>query len=109
MAGNHDIGFHYAVSPYLDQRFRAAFRTRSVRLVRLKGVAFVLINSVAFEGDGCFLCAEAALALVKVRICFTRTGFRFLGGGGGEEGARIGLRFRSATALTSFAETSVRQ
>ncbi len=68
VAGNHDIGFHYAVSPYLDQRFRAAFRTRSVRLVRLKSVPFVLINSVAFEGDGCFLCAEAAQALVKVRI-----------------------------------------
>jgi hypothetical protein len=85
VAGNHDIGFHYAVSPYLDKRFRAAFRTRSVRLVRLKNVAFVLINSVAFEGDGCFLCAEAAQALVKVRISSTQTGFRFFWGGGGLE------------------------
>ena len=66
VAGNHDIGFHYAVSPYLDKRFRTAFRTRSVRRVRLKNVTVVLINSVAFEGDGCFLCADAAEALVKV-------------------------------------------
>lgn len=88
VAGNHDIGFHYAVTPYLDQRFRAAFRTRSVRRVRVKNVTFVLINSVAFEGDGCFLCAEASEALVKIEkeLCNgTRSGAGAAIGGGGEE------------------------
>lgn len=75
VAGNHDIGFHYAVSPYLDKRFRTAFRTRNVRHIRLRNVTFILINSVAFEGDGCFLCADAAKALVKVgkELCNNNT------------------------------------
>ena len=67
MAGNHDIGFHYAVSPYLDSRFRKAFHTESVELKELdNGVPVITINSVAFEGDSCFLCTEAVKNLQKV-------------------------------------------
>jgi len=59
IAGNHDVGFHYAVHPYLLKRFQQAYNAKSVRKVTLKGVEFVLINSMAFEGDNCFLCADA--------------------------------------------------
>ena len=67
MAGNHDIGFHYAVTPYLDRRFREAFQTESVQLKLLGGeIPVVLINSVAFEGDSCFLCKSTSSRLSKI-------------------------------------------
>ena len=67
VAGNHDIGFHYAVTPYLDKRFRDAFQTKSVELKVIKGVRFVMINSMAMHGDGCFLCTEAVSSLKKLK------------------------------------------
>lgn len=66
--GNHDINFHYAMHPYLINRFNRAFNATGVRLIRerktnSKGlrriVNFVSINSMAMEGDGCSLCNEA--------------------------------------------------
>ncbi|XP_023329968.1 metallophosphoesterase 1-like [Eurytemora carolleeae] len=66
VAGNHDIGFHYSITPYLDKRFKDAFKTRSVQQIKLKGVDFVLINSMAFENDGCFLCKDAEKLLEKI-------------------------------------------
>lgn len=33
--------------------------TPSVQLVSVRGNHFVIINSMAMEGDGCFLCKEA--------------------------------------------------
>ena len=67
MAGNHDIGFHYAVRTYLDQRFRHAFNTESVELKMLdNSIPIVTINSVAFQGDSCFLCSAADKQLRKV-------------------------------------------
>merc|ERR1712179_685149 len=67
MAGNHDIGFHYAVTPYLDTRFREAFNTKAVHYKVIKGTPFVIINSMAMEGDGCFLCAKAVQDLEKLK------------------------------------------
>ena len=67
MAGNHDIGFHYSVSPYLDKRFREAFKTKAVQYKVIKGVPFVIINSMALQGDGCFLCDKAVKDLKKVK------------------------------------------
>ena len=67
MAGNHDIGFHYAVRPVLDQRFRKAFKTESVELKMIDKTPVVTINSVAFEGDSCFLCSSAMKQLDKVQ------------------------------------------
>ncbi|KAG8258506.1 Metallophosphoesterase 1 [Homalodisca vitripennis] len=61
VVGNHDIGFHYGISPYLQERFTQAFNAPSVRLLSIAGNHFVLINSMAMEGDGCFLCRPAEL------------------------------------------------
>ena len=74
MAGNHDIGFHYAVTPYLDNRFKEAFQTKSVQLKVLDDkIPIVLINSVAFEGDSCFLCKSTSKRLSyvveKLKVC----------------------------------------
>ena len=68
MAGNHDIGFHYAVNPYLDTRFKEAFKTKAVQLSVLdKTIPIVRINSMAFEGDSCFLCKEAKKNIETVK------------------------------------------
>lgn len=65
-AGNHDMGFHYVISPYLSQRFMNAMRAPSVKRVTIRGNHFVLVNSMALEGDGCFLCRPAEVALHKI-------------------------------------------
>ena len=78
MAGNHDIGFHYAVNPYLDSRFREAFNTKAVQLSVLENtIPIVRINSMAFEGDSCFLCKEAKknLETVKNKLQVNLTSF----------------------------------
>nr|CAD7194039.1 unnamed protein product [Timema douglasi] len=66
VVGNHDVGFHYGISPYLQERFSSAFSAPSVKFVTIKGNYFVLINSMAMEGDGCFLCRPAELQLQKI-------------------------------------------
>lgn len=58
--GNHDVGFHYSLNPYLVNRFEAVFATGLVALKQIKGVTFVTINSMALEGDDCFLCKPAS-------------------------------------------------
>ncbi|GJQ84111.1 hypothetical protein Trydic_g12084 [Trypoxylus dichotomus] len=64
--GNHDIGFHYGISPYLNDRFVKAFNSPPVQLVTFRGNHFVLVNSMALEGDGCFLCRSAELQLSNI-------------------------------------------
>ncbi|CAG2246986.1 MPPE1 [Mytilus edulis] len=59
VAGNHDIGFHYMISDYNRRRFDKAFSTSPVQMVHKDGVTFVLLNSMAMEGDGCNLCSQA--------------------------------------------------
>lgn len=77
MAGNHDIGFHYAVTPYLDTRFREAFHTESVQLKILDDdIPVVIINSVAFEGDSCFLCKSTSRLLAKIEKKLKKSGQR---------------------------------
>ncbi|XP_011297903.1 metallophosphoesterase 1 [Fopius arisanus] len=66
VAGNHDMGFHYVITPYLNQRFMNAMRAPSVKRVTIRGNHFVLVNSMAMEGDGCFLCRPAEVALNKI-------------------------------------------
>jgi hypothetical protein len=56
----------FRISPYLHERFASAFDAQSVRLVSVKGNHFVLVNSMAMEGDGCFLCRPAELQLQKI-------------------------------------------
>ena len=47
-------------------RFEKTFQSPSVRLVEEKGSFFVLVNSMAMEGDQCQICAEAERQIVEV-------------------------------------------
>ncbi|XP_054983620.1 metallophosphoesterase 1 isoform X1 [Sorex araneus] len=64
VAGNHDIGFHYEMSRYKLERFENVFNPE--RLFSWKGVNFVMVNSVAMEGDGCGICSEAEAELIEI-------------------------------------------
>jgi len=54
------------IGDHQRQRFAKAFSSPSVRLVRVKDNTFVLINSMAFEGDGCSMCLDAELQLQQI-------------------------------------------
>lgn len=56
----------FRVTPYLNQRFVKGFNASSVQLISLRGNHFVLVNSMALEGDGCDLCRSAEQELVKI-------------------------------------------
>ncbi|CAK6447810.1 unnamed protein product [Pipistrellus nathusii] len=64
VVGNHDIGFHYQMSRYRIKRFEKVFNPE--RLFSWKGINFVMVNSVALEGDGCSICSEAEAELVDI-------------------------------------------
>lgn len=64
--GNHDIGFHYEISPYRHNIFAEAFNASSVKIFTVRNNHFVLLNSMALEGDGCFLCKPAEKELTKI-------------------------------------------
>jgi len=68
LAGNHDIGFHYDVSDGRLKRFESSFQAPHVRLITVddNDIHFILINSMAFEGDQCRLCARAENELNEV-------------------------------------------
>ncbi|CAF3747849.1 unnamed protein product [Adineta steineri] len=68
LAGNHDIGFHYDVSDGRLKRFESSFHAPHVRLITIddSSIHFVLINSMAFEGDQCRLCARAEKELSEI-------------------------------------------
>lgn len=67
VVGNHDIGFHYWTDRYLRRRFETVFNTTDVDLIDVgNGVHFVGINSIAMEGDGCYLCVDAVNKLKKI-------------------------------------------
>uniref|UniRef100_A0A915D138 Calcineurin-like phosphoesterase domain-containing protein n=1 Tax=Ditylenchus dipsaci TaxID=166011 RepID=A0A915D138_9BILA len=58
--GNHDIGFHDEITPQLLKRFTTHFNIpNGVEHVELNNHIFVLINSMALEGDHCWLCSKA--------------------------------------------------
>ena len=78
LAGNHDIGFHYGVSDGRLQRFEKSFQAPHVRLITADEdlIRFVLINSVAFEGDDCRLCARAEQELNQVLNELNQSGTR---------------------------------
>ena len=66
VSGNHDMGFHYSLNPYLVNRFEQAFNTPSVSLKVIKDVTFVSVNSMAMHGDECFLCKPARLKIESI-------------------------------------------
>ncbi|CAJ0575529.1 unnamed protein product, partial [Mesorhabditis spiculigera] len=66
LPGNHDLGFHYVLDPQRVTWFADRFRTRPVETLILGGQPFVLVTSMALEGDGCRLCAEAEMELARL-------------------------------------------
>ncbi|XP_041103689.1 metallophosphoesterase 1 isoform X2 [Polyodon spathula] len=66
LVGNHDIGFHYEMNLFKLQRFEKVFNVTSARVVTKKGVNFVLVNSVALHGDGCYICQMVEKELIKI-------------------------------------------
>ncbi|KAG8505176.1 Metallophosphoesterase 1, partial [Galemys pyrenaicus] len=64
VAGNHDIGFHYQMNRYKIDRFEKVFNPE--RLFSWKGINFVMVNSVALEGDSCRICSEAEAELTEI-------------------------------------------
>lgn len=66
VVGNHDIGFHYEMDLFKLQRFEKVFNVTSARVVTKKGVNFVLVNSVALHGDGCYICQMVEKELIKI-------------------------------------------
>ncbi|XP_023610032.1 metallophosphoesterase 1 isoform X3 [Myotis lucifugus] len=64
VVGNHDIGFHYQMNRYRIKRFEKVFNPE--RLFSWKGINFVMVNSVALEGDGCNICSEAEAELMDI-------------------------------------------
>ncbi|KAJ0182492.1 hypothetical protein K1T71_001861 [Dendrolimus kikuchii] len=59
VAGNHDIGFHNYIRRGSVPRFYKSLNSSSVQLLTYKDNHFVLINSMAMEGDYCNLCRQA--------------------------------------------------
>ncbi|XP_054047797.1 metallophosphoesterase 1 isoform X2 [Rissa tridactyla] len=70
IVGNHDIGFHYEMTTYKVNRFEKVFNFTSGKLITRKGINFVIVNSVALEGDGCAICrtSEAKLAVLSHKL-----------------------------------------
>lgn len=66
VAGNHDMGFHYVITPYLNKRFMESMKAQNVKRLSIRGNHFVLVNSMALEGDGCFLCKPTEIAINKI-------------------------------------------
>ncbi|KAM4687647.1 metallophosphoesterase 1 [Discoglossus pictus] len=66
VVGNHDIGFHYDMNSYKLKRFEKVFNMTSGKVVTRKGINFVLVNSIALEGDGCEICSAAEDQLIKM-------------------------------------------
>jgi hypothetical protein len=72
IVGNHDIGFHYAIVPHRLDRFAASFAmSKAVEVVHFEGNAFVLVNSMAMESDGCRLCTDAERTVEDIARCQT--------------------------------------
>lgn len=55
------------ITPYLFERFAHSMDAPSVKRVTVRDNHFMLINSMALEGDGCFLCRPTELALRKMK------------------------------------------
>ncbi|KAL0275410.1 UNVERIFIED_CONTAM: hypothetical protein PYX00_003264 [Menopon gallinae] len=74
--GNHDLGFHYRLRFDLFLKFHSVYKIPAVRLRSIKGNYFVLINSMAMDGDGCYLCEMGAAQLhyVAKRLNCLKTG-----------------------------------
>ncbi|XP_071823685.1 metallophosphoesterase 1-like isoform X2 [Apostichopus japonicus] len=66
VAGNHDIGFHDYVHRSRLFRFQKHFDLAAVKVISKNNIVFILMNSMAFHGDGCSMCSEAYKQLRQV-------------------------------------------
>lgn len=48
------------------KRFEREMESPSVRLIHIRDSVFVLVNSIAMEGDSCELCAKAEQQLAQI-------------------------------------------
>ncbi|XP_043543679.1 metallophosphoesterase 1 isoform X2 [Chiloscyllium plagiosum] len=68
VVGNHDIGFHHEMDWYKLQRFEGVFNFTSAKVVTRKGINFVLVNSIALQGDGCSICSKVENDLQQLSL-----------------------------------------
>ncbi|KAA0705007.1 Metallophosphoesterase 1 [Triplophysa tibetana] len=66
LIGNHDIGFHYEMTPQKLERFEQVFNVTSARILTIREVNFLLVNSVALHGDHCPICQRVENELYKL-------------------------------------------
>lgn len=66
LVGNHDIGFHNEMTKQKLERFEQVFNVTSARILTIKGVNFLLVNSVALHGDHCPICQHVEEELQKL-------------------------------------------
>ncbi|XP_043923298.1 metallophosphoesterase 1 [Protopterus annectens] len=66
VVGNHDVGFHYEMNDYKLKRFGNVFNMTLAKIVTRKGINFVLVNSIALEGDGCPICKKEEKELIRL-------------------------------------------
>uniref|UniRef100_A0A2D4K6S8 Metallophosphoesterase 1 n=2 Tax=Micrurus TaxID=8634 RepID=A0A2D4K6S8_9SAUR len=66
IVGNHDIGFHYEMTPLKLERFSKVFNFSSEKIIIRKGINFLMVNSVALEGDRCIICRTAEAKLIEL-------------------------------------------
>ncbi|XP_048031090.1 metallophosphoesterase 1 isoform X2 [Megalobrama amblycephala] len=66
LIGNHDIGFHNEMTKQKLERFEQVFNVTSARILTIRGVNFLLVNSVALHGDHCPICQRVEEELHKL-------------------------------------------
>ncbi|XP_078138402.1 metallophosphoesterase 1-like [Centroberyx gerrardi] len=65
VAGNHDVGYYYQLTSEKFQRFQSVFNHSA--LISRKGVNFVLVTSMALDGD-CTVCSEQQAELYSISL-----------------------------------------
>ena len=50
------------------RRFASAFESSSVEFLEHKGTMFVMLNSMAMEGDNCNMCSQAEQSLQQISL-----------------------------------------
>lgn len=63
----HHFLFIHRMSDTKHERFKKAFDSPTVRLLTMHNVVFVLVNSMALEGDGCSICNDAENKLSQIQ------------------------------------------
>lgn len=58
----------YRIDEHKLKRFtRALNSSPSVQLIQRRGISFVTVNSMAFEGDDCFMCYRAVADMNEIQ------------------------------------------